>query len=160
MRFSTKYPLKTFALGAMTMFGFPARAETETAVLDVSAIVPAICKVGNPDLELDLGSVTAGEKERTGNVAVEVTCTVGTPYAITLGTGEQLSLQSNDKANAGTAIMIRTMIMGTDGASASSKFARVGTGGADPTIIRVTAAIPGKAIAGSYSQQATLTIDW
>jgi|GWRWMinimDraft_5_1066013.scaffolds.fasta_scaffold14893_2 spore coat protein U-like protein len=160
MTFGNTQTFKALALGAMAMIGFPARAETQTAVLDVSAIVPAMCKVGDPNLELDLGSVSAGEKERTGNIAVDVTCTAGTPYSITLDTGEQMSLQSGDKANAATPITIKTMIVGPDGASAPSNFARIGTGASDQTTIRITAVLPEKALAGSYSQQSTLTIDW
>lgn len=160
MQYSKKLWFIVIALGAMTLRGAPASANSETAVLEVAATVPAMCKVGDPHLELDLGSAAPGEKERTGTIVVEVTCTVGTPYSITLGTGEQLSLQLSDKTNTATPIMIKTMIIGADGAAAPSKVARVGTGGADQMTIRVTAVLPDKALAGSYSQQSSFTIDW
>lgn len=155
-----KYGFKAIAVGTMTMMGAPVLAESETAVLDVSAIVPAICRISDPDLDLDLGSVTPGEKERTGNVAVEITCPVGTPYAITLGNSEQPSLQASDRENDGTPIKLKTLIMGPDGVPSNARLARTGTGGPDQTAMQVTAIFSGKENAGLYSQQITFTIDW
>ena len=160
MLFGDKHWFTAYALGAIMMTGAPALAESETATLDVSAIIPAICRISDPDLDLDLGSVTPGEKERRGKVAIDVTCPVGTPYAITLGNSEQLSLQASDKENGGTPIKIKTVIMAPDGVSDSSRLARIGTGGPDRTAMQVTAVFTGKEIAASYSQQITFTIDW
>lgn len=137
-----------------------ASAESKSAVLEVSAIVPAICEVSNRDLELDLGSVAPGERQRIGKITVDVKCPEGTPYALTIDDREQSSMEATDRANVGTPVMTRTAIISAEGAAGPSRSTRMGTGRPDQTIIQVAAELTGKEIAGSYSKQVTLTVDW
>jgi hypothetical protein len=160
VRIDKEHWLGAFTFAVMAAIPHAATAESESAILDVSAIVPAICKISDLDLELDLGTVTAGERQRTGNVAVDVTCPEGIPYALTLDDREQAPMEASDKASAGTPIATTAVIIGAERSSASSRLSRIGSGSPDQAIIQVTADFSGKEIAGSYSKQITFTIDW
>lgn len=161
MKIGTTFRRAATALVCVSL-GSAASGESQSAVLDVSAIVPAICKVSNPDLELDLGSVTAGERQRIGKIAVNVICPAGIPYAITLEDNGQTAMLASDNTTPGpnTPIATRAVILGANGTPASSSVSRVGTGDLDPARIQVTVDFTGNEVAGSYSQQMTLSIDW
>ena len=136
-----------------------AMAETETASLDISAIIPAACKVGEPDANL-LVFASPQQKQLLATSSVEVTCPSGTPYSIRLNNEGSRALQPSDKLLNARPIPFSAILVGSDPAAATPTLNRIGTGSADQAIVQIKPVLTGNEIAGSYSEQLTLTIDW
>lgn len=147
------------ALLWIAMTATVATAETETASLDISAIIPAACKVGEPDSNL-LVVATAQQRQLLATSSVEVSCPSGTPYSIRLNNDGARALQPSDKLLNAQPIPFSAILVGTDPAAATPTLNRIGTGGADQTIVQIKPVLTGNEMAGSYSEQLTLTIDW
>lgn len=80
-----------------------AAAGTANTTFQVTAIVPAECIIAATDLAFGTYSVIAGTAVQ-GNTSVDVTCSGGTPFEVSLGTG----------TGAGATIATRKMTSGTN----------------------------------------------
>lgn len=148
------------ALGALLLCtATAALAESETASLDISATVPAACKVGEPD-SATLAVATAGHRQLLATSSVEVNCSLGTPYRIRLNIDGTGALQPADKRLDARPIAFSATLAGSDRGAVIPTLHRIGTGAADPAVIQIDPHLTGREMAGSYREQLTLTIDW
>lgn len=141
------------------MTAVSASAETETASLEISAVIPATCKVGEPNSAL-LAVATAERRQLLATSSVEVNCSFGTPYSIRLDIGGTRALQPVDKFLNARPIPFSATFVGSDPGDVLPTLNRIGTGAADQAIIQIKPGLTGNEMAGSYREHLTLTIDW
>jgi spore coat protein U-like protein len=136
-----------------------ASAETETALLDISAIIPVTCKIGEANTDLQLVA-EARQRQLTATGMIEVTCPPGTPYHIHLKSDGARTLRPSDESRQAESIAFSAMLVGSDGVTADASLERIGTGSADQTRVQIKPTLSGNELAGSYREQLTLAIDW
>jgi Spore Coat Protein U domain len=143
-------PVRTFTLCLVAIFGaeVSARSESETATLDISAIVPATCTVGQ--LSVDLGSIAPKQKDEVvARSALDISCTSETPYRITIDDGAPTALVSKT----GNAQIPYTVAIVNTGPTESARLP-------SSTMIEILARPTGDEPAGLYRQEILLRLDW
>lgn len=149
--------------GAVMALAAPSQAQTSTATFTVTATVLPACTVvaGVP---LAFGVVTPGV-QRDGSVSFTATCTLGTPYTLSLdaGTGSGATVASRRMSSAADTLdyalyldAARTSLWG-DGTAGTSVRSSTGTGLAQTFTVYGRVAASAVAPAGAYTDTITVT---
>jgi len=154
------HPVKTLACGLIALLASaPAQAETESASLDVSAIVPSYCLLGDSPA-IGIGNVDGSRATTmTASATIEITCAAGVPYRITLGDGSPHSLKPATP-NGGQPIPYAPRLRSAPAATDGGTVERLGTGAPDPVTVQATITVLGNEVAGRYDDTLTVTVDW
>lgn len=153
------------AMAALLLAASPAaRAATATTTFNVSATVQTSCAVSAADLAFgtyDAASAT----DATATSTVTVTCSLLTPYTISLDTGTHAAGSTRRMGSGASRLsyeiyrdVTMSNIFGT--VAASLGVSGIGTGAAVPTVIYGKIPKNQAVIPGSYSDQVTVTVDY
>lgn len=142
----------------------PARAATASANFNVTATVATACSVSAADLAFGAYDV-ASPTDTTATSTISVTCSVLTPYTISLNNGVNAT-GSTRRMGSGAARLsyeiyrdpAMTGVFGT--AAATLGVSGVGTGLVVPTSIYGKIPKNQAVIPGSYADQITVTVDY
>ncbi len=153
-------------------------AGTQTTTFNVTATVPAVCKVSANNLPF--GTYTPGSGAVTGNSTIDVNCTNSTPFTVALSEGDSASYTQRymeDTASGDSADLLDyqlyttsglTSVWGDGGSSdGTSTVAGTGSGMGTPSAVAETvygqipdSATNQTAIPGSYQDTITVTVSY
>ena len=141
-----------------------AGAASATASFNVTVTVLTSCAVSAADLAFGTYDA-ATATDHTGNTTISVTCSLLTPYTLSMNTGSNAQ-GSTRRMGSGTARLAyevyrdaaMTNVFGT--AAAAAGISGVGTGFAVPTTIYGKIPKNQAVVAGNYADALTVTIDY
>ena len=141
-----------------------AGAASATATFNVTATVVDSCAVTASDLAFGTYDPAAAT-DKSGTSTVNVTCSLGTPYTISLNNGANATGSTRKMAAGASRLTYQvykdvaaTTVFGT--VANSLGVSGVGTGAAIPAVIYGVIPKTQNVSSGSYSDQITVTIDY
>ncbi|WP_414039757.1 spore coat U domain-containing protein [Acidithiobacillus sp. M4-SHS-6] len=168
--------------------GIAQAASTATTTFNVTATVPAFCKVSATNL--NFGNYTPGSGAVTGNSTISVNCTKGTTFTVALNAGSSTGASFTNRNMTGTGAadpagntattsdllnyqLYTTATVGSggtiwgDGSTGTSTVAGTGAGMGTPQAVAETvygqipdSTVNSTAVPGAYSDTVTVTVSY
>ena len=149
---------------AMTWLAKPAAAASSTATFNVTANVATACSFTAADLAYGTYDPTSGV-DKTGTSTLSVTCTLGTPYTLSLDNGSNASAGVRRMKLGSTYLsyhlyrdLAHLLVFGL--VSGGLGVSGVGTGVAIPTTVYGTVTNSQTVGPGTYTDTVTATMDY
>ena len=143
---------------AISTISVAANAATSTASLDVSASIPEVCTVGGP-VTVDFGNLLpANNQQIVKDSAIQVNCSSGAPYQVTLPFTQPFALQPASGANGATPLPYSFLLIGGVSGPGGSTISRTGAGATVDIPIQLRITFNGNEKSGFYSQAIPLTV--
>lgn len=149
------------AFGCLTAAASAQAQTTATANLAINASIASTCAVALSQPGTLTGAPGA---VLSVSASVNITCSNGAPYTVSLGNGSNADGSSRRLRHSNAALtsnnFIPYTISGTQAADTAPSFPGTGSGTAQATTIWIRAAVPATAAVGTYSDTVTVSVTY